>query len=205
MIIKPETRVILQQNISWLIISLLFFLIGIIIAYTAPRNGFLFFGDVTEGQHQFLQEMARLVFEGSPIRGIAILFFNNLLASLQAMFLGIILGIPTLLGLFTNGALLGYLMKELSLEGVSLLPFISLGILPHGIFELPAFFFSTAFGLKLGFHLVFPLPNKKRGESLKQVLKEYWTILPLVVYLLVIAAVIEVLVTPALLGLVVDF
>ncbi len=200
MIIKPETGAILRQNVNWIVISLIFFLLGMIIAYIAPQNGALF-GEIPEGQRKILQDMAQMVFEGSPLRGIIILFVNNIFASLQVMFLGILLGIPTLLGLFANGALVGYIMKELSLGGVALFPFISLGILPHGIFELPAFFISTALGLKLGFHLVFPLPNKKRGESLKYILKEYWTILPLVVSLLIIAAIIEVLVTPALIQL----
>lgn len=205
MIIKQETWTILRQNINWIVLSLFFFLIGIVIAYIAPRNGIMFFGEIREGQQKLLQEMAQMVFEGSPIRGMAILFVNNILASLQVMFLGILLGVPTLLGLLTNGALIGHVIKGLALEGIPLFPFLSLGVLPHGIFELPAFFFSTAFGLKIGFHLVFPLPNKKRGESLKHILKEYWTILPLVVCLLIVAAVIEVLVTPALLKLVIDF
>ncbi len=205
MIMKPETKTVLENNTSWLFLSLFFFVIGIGIAYFAPQNGTLFLEEIPATQQNLLQEMAQAVFEGPPVRGMLILFVNNMIASLQVMILGILLGVPTLLGLLANGALIGYVMKGLALEGIPLLTFISLGVLPHGIFELPAFFLSTSFGLKLGFHLVFPLPNKKRGQSLKSIFKEYWSILPLVVYLLLLAAAIEVLITPALLRMVIDF
>jgi stage II sporulation protein M len=92
------------------------------------------------------------------------LFLHNLFASLQMMLMGIFLGIVPLIGLFTNGALLGSIAAGLATEDIPLLAFMSLGILPHGIFELPAFFISSAFGMKMGFHLVFPLPQKKGGK-----------------------------------------
>lgn len=149
-----------------------------------------------------MQEMAELIFTSPPVIGIAILFFNNLLSSLYVVLLGIILGLPSLLGLFTNGAFLGTVMSSLSHEGISALTFVSLGVLPHGIFELPAFFLAAAFGLKLGFHTIFPLPQKKRGESIIFIWKEFWSILPLVLNLLILAAVIEILITPHLLNMV---
>ncbi len=204
MFIKPGTWNVISQNLNWLVLSLLFFSLGAGIVYLAPQNGTYLLEEIPAEQKQLLQEMAQMVFEGSALRGALILFGNNVVASVQVMILGIALGVPSLLGLLANGALLGYIMKSLSLEGIPLLPFIFLGILPHGIFELPAFLLSAALGLKMGFHLVFPLPHKKRGESLKYILKEYWTLLPLVFYLLALAAMIEVLVSPALLQRVMD-
>ncbi len=204
MFIKPGTWAVISENLNWLVLSLLFFLLGAGIVYLVPQNGAWFLEEIPAEQKQLLQEMAQMVFEGSPFRGALILFANNVVASLQVMLLGIALGVPSLLGLLANGALLGYIMKSLTLEGIPLLPFIFLGMLPHGIFELPAFFLSAALGLKMGFHLVFPLPHKKRGESLKYILKEYWTLLPLVLYLLALAAIIEVLVSPVLLQQVMD-
>ncbi len=149
-----------------------------------------------------MQEMAEIIFTSPPIVGIVLLFLNNLLASLYVVLLGIILGLPPLLGLFTNGAFLGTIMAGLSREGVNALAFFSLGVLPHGIFELPAFFLAAAFGLKMGFHIIFPLPQKRRGESIIFIWKEFWAVLPLLLNLLILAAVIEILVTPHLLNLV---
>ena len=88
------------------------------------------------------------------------------------------------------------MVATLAGEGISILSFTVLGILPHGIFEIPAFIISAAFGLKLGYHLIFPLTGKKRGESLVTIWREYWSVFPLIMNLLILAAIVEVLVTP---------
>ena len=142
--------------------------------------------------------MAEMIFSGPRWRGILILFFHNLIASLQMTVLGVLLGIPSLLGLFANGALMGSLLMEIGREGLPLFSFIAIGILPHGLFELPAFITCAAFGLKIGYHLVFPLPQKKRRESLGVIWKEFFTLFPLITGLLILAASIEVIVTPLL-------
>lgn len=201
--INPRARELIRQNLSWSAIAIFFFVAGIVMAHLLLGNEDFFLGELTENQHQALSELAEIVFGGSPLRGALFLFANNLLASLSVMFLGIILGIPTLLGLFSNGVLLGSVSVALAAEGIPVLPFLVLGILPHGIFELPAFFISAAFGLKLGFHLVFPLPGKRRGESLVTILREYWSLFPLVIKLLIIAAFLEVIVTPFLLQMII--
>ncbi len=202
MLINAKVRAILKEDLGWFIIAALFFGMGIVTAVLFFGNEELFLGELTEGQHKALQEIAEIVFGGSPLRGIIYLLINNLVASLTVMLLGVILGIPPLLGLFSNGALLGSVMAALAGEGVSVFPFILLGIVPHGIFELPAFIISAAFGLKLGYHLIFPLPGKKRGESLVTIWRDYWSVFPLILKLLVLAAFLEVLVTPHLLNLI---
>jgi len=199
MFIKPKALRIIQHNLNWIVIALFFFLFGIILPmFLSGRENF-FFLELTENQQHFLAEMAEIIFTGSPLRGIAILFLNNLLASVQMMLFGIFIGIPPLMGLFTNGFLLGNILLSLEYEGASLLTFIAAGVLPHGVFELPAFIVSASFGLKIGFHLLFPLPQKKRGESLKFIWQEYLALLPLIVYLLLIAAIVEITLTPLLL------
>ncbi len=201
---SSNTRTILQQNISWFVIAAIFFVTGIAAAILFMGNERIFLGDLTAGQKKMLEDLAELVFGGSPLRGITLLLINNLLASLQMMLLGAILGIPPLLGLFVNGALLGSVVV-LAAEKFQLLHFILLGILPHGIFELPAFIISAAFGLKVGFHLVFPLHGKKRGESLVTIWREYWSVFPLVLNLLIVAAIFEVMITPFFLKNFYDF
>lgn len=200
--INPGTRHILSQNLNWSIIATIFFCIGILASVLFISNEQLFLGEITESQHQALEQMAEIIFGGSPLRGIIFLFANNLLASFSVMVLGIILGIPTLMGLFSNGILLGSVPVLLAGEGLPIIPVIILGIMPHGIFELPAFIISAAFGLKVGFHLIFPLPGKKRGESLMTIWREYWSVFPLILKLLILAAVLEVLVTPYLLQMI---
>jgi stage II sporulation protein M len=204
MFVQSRVIRILWQNLNWIIIALLFFLLGIFVSAFAFGNEKFFLTELTESQQYFLKEMADVIFSGSPLKGITLLFINNLFASLQMMLLGVLLGIPPLLGLFTNGALLGSLIIGLGHEGVSALTFMSVGVLPHGLFELPAFLISAAFGLKMGFHLVFPLPQKKRGESLGLIWREFFAVFPLIIYLLFIASIIEVILTPLLVKLLIN-
>jgi stage II sporulation protein M len=203
MLIKPKTRRIFGHNISWILLAAFFFLFGIISAVIFFGNENLFLTELTAAQKEILGDLAELILGGSLLRGIMLLFLNNLFTSLQMVVLGIFLGIPSLFGLFFNGALLGSLLVTLGRESQPVFAFIALGILPHGVFELPAFFISAAFGLKLGFHLIFPLPQKKRLESLSFIWKEYWGLLPLVAGLLILAAIIEIGLTPLLLKLIV--
>lgn len=202
MIDRKKITGILLRNLNWLALTVFFFVTGIISSLLFITEEFLLVSELTAGQKELLEEMAREVFEAPPLRGILLIFFNNFLASLSVMFLGIILGIPPLLGLFSNGALLGYLMTALSNEEVPVFVFVVLGILPHGIFELPAFFISAALGLKTGFHLIFPILPKNRRQSIVFIWKEYGALFPLVIWLLLLGAIIEILVTPRLLSLV---
>ncbi len=201
MIINHRVLRILYENLNWIVLSLLFFIFGIITPLLAFGSDNILILELTKSQQQLLEQMAEIIFSGSPLTGIFILFLNNFFASLQIMFFGILLGIPTLLSLFANGAILGGVAANLGDGGIAGLSLLVLGILPHGIFEIPAFLSSAAFGLKLGFHLVFPLPQKKRWESLRIIWKEFFTVFPFIVLLLIIAAIIEVLVTPALIQL----
>lgn len=189
---------LLKENLNWIIIAAFFFCAGIGAAAFLYGNENLFLGELTASQYKMLQEMAEFIFTGHPLRGIFYLFIHNLLVSLQMMLLGAIIGVPPLLGLFANGALLGSVAAALAREGMPVFSLMLLGILPHGIFELPALIFSAAFGLKTGFHLIFPLTGKKRGESLLTIWREYWSVFPLVLKLLILAAILEVLVTPHL-------
>lgn len=199
MLLNSKNHKSLVQNFNWIILALFFFILGTIAALVFTDNLILI--QFIEENIGIIEEMAQRVFEGPAVSGILILFFNNLLASIQVMLMGFLLGIPSLLGLFANGALLGHVLATLGEQGEAW-TFLLLGILPHGIFELPAFFISGAFGLKLGFHLLFPLPQKSRKESIGQIWREYWNLFPLIVILLVIGAVVEVLLTPLLLSLV---
>ncbi|MGI6328480.1 MAG: stage II sporulation protein M [Dethiobacteria bacterium] len=202
MFINHRVKRILYENLNWIVLSLLFFILGIVASLLTFSGGNNFILELTETQQALLEEMARIIFSGSPVTGILILFLNNFFASLQMIIFGIILGIPTLLSLFANGAMLGGVAANLGEGGASGLAFLAIGILPHGIFELPAFFTSAAFGLKIGFHLVFPLPQKKRWESLGIIWKEFFAVFPLILLMLITAAIVEVLVTPRLIQLV---
>lgn len=126
------------------------------------------------------------------------LFANNL----RAMVLGILYGfIPFLylpaLALGVNAAILGMLASLI--DGQWLL--LAAGILPHGIFELPALFLSLAAGLCLCKNINAYIRKNEKGIMKPLLLNVLRVTVLLVLPLLVIAAVMETYVTPALMQL----
>ncbi|MDW7650230.1 MAG: stage II sporulation protein M [Bacillota bacterium] len=188
-----------KENRSWLILSFLLFAGGAGLSYISLTHEPELFAILEETSLPLLQELSELVFGGHPLRGAAILFLHNLTSVLQVIFFGIILGILPLFSAIANGAILGALTFQLSQEGIAPLPFLMAGILPHGIFELPAFLLSAALGLKFGYHVVFPIPQYTRRQSLALIFQEIGIVLPVVFILLLLAALLEVFVTPGVL------
>lgn len=193
---------LLRDNIFWIALSVGIFAAGAVFSIPAIFAGFDMVEVIIEEQFEALEELGERVFEGTWWEGTFFIFLNNLQVSLFLMISGILVGLPTLLGTLLNGALMGSIITFFMVEEMPVLPFLVLGILPHGIIELPAFFISTAFGFKLGYHFLFPLQDTGRFKSVGIIIKEYIILLPLVVLLLLAASFVEILVTPQLLGLV---
>jgi stage II sporulation protein M len=129
------------------------------------------------------------------------IFFNNATASVLAMISGLAAGLVPLVFVISNGMIIGIILEMIITkagvaEGITL---FLVGILPHGIFELPAVLISTAIGIKMGYKVIMSLLSRKDlfTEDLKNgmLIFIFW-ILPI----LLIAAVIETYVTGALLA-----
>ncbi len=201
-IFMPAGRVI-RQNRNWLFLALMIFLLSGFFVFFTTDPGKAPLGQMVDGQFEQLQKLITLILESSPVIGILLVFMNNLLSMAQMVILGFLAGVSPLFTLGLNGALVGMMFALAAGEGIPLLPLLVLGILPHGVFELFAFFLCGALGLKFGYHCVLsPLPGKNRLQSFKYIWKEAFSIVPLVVVLLLLAALVEMLVTPILLGLV---
>jgi stage II sporulation protein M len=94
-------------------------------------------------------------------------------------------------------ALVGFFTAEVGMLGYSPLAFVAAFILPHGVFELPAAVIATAFALRVGAALVSPPAGLDVGQGFLLVLADFCKVfLLLVVPLILVAAVIEVSVTP---------
>lgn len=120
------------------------------------------------------------------------IFFNNLLKSFFWMVLGILFSAPALFFTILNGFLIGLVSYNIELERG--LTFTLVALIPHGVIEIPTILLSSAAGVALGYHLI----NRFRGRgSLRSELGKalrlfIWRIAPL----LLLAAVVEVTVTP---------
>ncbi len=172
------------------------FLVLLVLAYIAGR----LFPDIPASViSAFNEDIAGsgIVQEDGSFNVLA-LFTNNL----RAMLLGVLYGfIPFLylpaLALGVNAAILGMLASLI--DGQWLL--LAAGILPHGIFELPALFLSLAAGLCLCKNINVYIRKNEKGVMKPLLLNILRVVVLLVLPLLVIAAVMETYVTPALMQL----
>lgn len=192
---------ILKNNNSWIKLSALIFFGSFFLGYIGAAQNLDFIQEFSAPYFDFLEDLAEEVVDSSPLRGIFLLFLNNFLASLRVLFLGIILGIAPFLSLLVNGSILGIVTAILAEQNINPVFFLSLGILPHGILEIPAFLISAAFGLKLGYHLIYPIEGKNRRKSISYILNEVLNIFFFIFILLVLAAIIEILITPFLISI----
>ena len=90
---------------------------------------------------------------------------NNIRVAVMAFAGGILLGIPTVLAMVANGALLG-LAGGLFADAGELPKFFGL-ILPHGLLELTAIVIAGAAGLRLGWAVIAP-GDRPRGQAVGQ-------------------------------------
>ena len=129
---------------------------------------------------------------------IVTVWYHNLRAIVLATLLGFFsFGVLGLIVLMLPVMLIGYLLASVSMVGLS--PFLLFGalVLPHGIFEIPAMLLSGAAILRMGATLATPNPGESIGESWLRSLADWAKIMiGVVLPLLLIAAFMEVIVTP---------
>ena len=130
--------------------------------------------------------------------GIGTVWFHNLRAVFLATILGVFsFGIAGLLVLMIPLTLIAYLTANVAAFGLSPVTFLVALVLPHGIFEIPAIILSGAAILNLGATLATPARGKTIGEtSLLALARWARLMIGVVVPLFLVAACVEVLVTP---------
>ncbi len=122
------------------------------------------------------------------------IFTNNIRVCLMAFALGIAFGIPTAISIFFNGALLGAIAANFHRFGMDL-EFWGL-IVPHGGVEISCIFIAGGAGFALGGALLRP-GRRSRGEAAKDAGREAMLLALGTAPFLVLAGLIEGLVTPA--------
>lgn len=121
------------------------------------------------------------------------IMINNISVALRAFAFGITLGLGTVYILFYNGLILGSL-TALIYSGGAPFTYWSL-ILPHGITELTAIFISGGTGLCLGCSILFPGKYSRKHSAILGA-KRAVLLISGVVFMLIIAAIIEGFFTP---------
>lgn len=130
------------------------------------------------------------VFGTFPVGTFVSLSINNWLVAAGAAFGGIVVGVPTIVSLLFNGALVG------GIFGISdPLVFYAL-VAPHGIIELPAIFVACGAGFHLASVTIGAARGKRPREDLNTALRLVYRVLLGLAIVFVIAGFIEAFLTP---------
>ncbi len=130
------------------------------------------------------------------------IFSHNLRAVGLILLAGLVsFSVLGMLVYIVNLSTVGVLLGVFQLRGYSALTLTVSGLLPHGIFEIPALILASAAMLRIGVVLVTPQMGRSLGEVVLELLAD-WTkvVVGVVMPLLLLAAVIETYITPLLLA-----
>jgi len=177
---------------KWLLVSSLVLLSAIITGLIVPFN--LSLEDIAP-LGEFLEDFDTL----SSGAVFFIILVNNIIALVFSFCMAPIFGIVPLLAVALNGFVIG-VVGALVIEQESL-GFLAAGLLPHGIFEIPALIIGFSAAIYLGTTLGLSLFKRELRAVLLPTLISSLKFLGIAIALLVPAALVETFVTPLILNL----
>ena len=188
---KNEIFTTIKENKNLMVLSLGLFLLGSI-------SGFYTFKVLLNNNPQVIdsflkefQDMFGPLKEITSLELFVTIFYINTRTSFLIMMLGVFVGFFPFLSLWGNGTVVGLLYGKFIAEGGNSLVFL-MGILPHGVIEIPAILIAASQGFRLGKEIISPPPGKSRSESLRVNIRKGLKLFALIIPLLLIAALIEV-------------
>ncbi len=177
----------------WLIIAISLFGMGLVLGLTIPTStASLLAEDVAA-----LEELADLLASLPQSSVFMLIFIKNVSAVLISFALSPIFCLVPVVALIFNGGLLGF-VSALVIQEKSL-GYLLAGLLPHGVFELPALIMGEAVALSFGTAVLLALFKKERRNLLLPHLRQNLRYLIVALALLLPAAIIETYITPLLL------
>jgi len=189
-----EIKEYIKSLKNYILFSSFVFLFAVLIGYLFAQN-------FPEETQQIIEEL-KSFFSGSEEmtnwQMFLFIFENNVIKLFTVILLGIFAGLIPLLSLWGNGMILGIFAQIVSNE--LSWSFLALGILPHGIIEIPVLILSAAIGIRIGKLAIWRIFGRHRNfrKEFTKAIKFYIVVL---VPLLFIAALIEAFITPVLLGI----
>lgn len=178
---------------KWLIIAIALFGIGFVLGLAAPAS----MVNLLSEEIAALEEFASLLAPLPKFLVFTIIFIKNTSTLLLSFLLSPILCLVPVLALTLNGWLLAFVSTIIAQE--KSLGFVLAGLLPHGVFELPALVLGEAAALSFGTAAILALLKKERRNLFLPNLKQNLRYLLIAFVLLLPAAIIETFVTPLLL------
>ena len=177
----------------WIFIAVFLFGSGLVFGLATPTS----FASLISEDIAVLKELGGLLASLPLALVVVIIFIKNASVLLLSFAFSPIFCLVPILTLTVNGWLLAFVSVLVSQE--KSLGFVLAGLLPHGIFELPALILGEAAALSFGTVAMLALFKKERRDLLLPSLKRNLRYLIVALALLLPAAIIETYVTPLLL------
>jgi stage II sporulation protein M len=191
---RLEQRLDLARLRLYGIASIGFFALGAI----AGGLALVLYPQAASQLQEFLKQFAQLFRGMSHLQLATAIFLNNSLKTALVIIFGPLLGVVPIIFLIINGAILGAVIP-VSVESKGLWSSL-MAIIPHGVFELPAIFLGTSIGIRLGLHPIRRLAGKADTTLYSEIGYGIRIFITIIVPLLLLAALIEVFVTPHVSG-----
>ncbi len=178
---------------GWVLVAIALFAIGIAFGLATPAS----IADFLAEDLGAFEEQLGIILALPKLLMAIFIFIKNTSALVISFALSPILCLAPILALIVNGWLIAFVASAVVSE--KSLSFLLAGLLPHGIFELPALILGEAAALSFGAMTIVALLKKERRKLLLPVLKQNLRYLMIALALLVPAAIIETYITPLLL------
>lgn len=178
---------------KWIFVAIFLFSIGVVSGLVVPVET----ADVLADDLTMLKELSRILGPFQITTAIFI-FLKNVFALISSFVLSPVLLLAPILALTVNGWLLSFVSTAVVQE--ESLGLLLAGLLPHGIFELPAIIIGEAAALSFGTMAIIALMVKEKRERLLPNLKQNLRYMVLAFALLLPAAIIETYITPLLMS-----
>lgn len=187
-------RDLLWDGRRWVLASFALFVVGVASGFGAASVEPALIKDLITPLISMVANIGTQVMRSSdPMVRTWLIFRNNASAVTQFVALGSFAGLVPAVDTFANGAILGVvagLNGDLG-RGPVATSVMFAGIAPHAIFELPALWLASAWGMKLGVSWLLPSASGRRLLEWRETAAEAAYVLVLSAGLLVIAAIIE--------------
>jgi len=178
-----------------LVVTILLFIVAMLVGWVGTAHTPAIGEQLME---VFEKEVAGQITVGDPVDMCVKLLANNLEACIMLFLGGASFGILTLFILGLNGLVIGSVTEIVS-QGHSA-AFIAAALLPHGIFEIPAFIIAGALGFCMAQSLIAEWYGA--GDTAEDAGKYARLFLLYVLPLISVAALVEAFITPAVIHLV---
>ena len=178
----------------WLLIAILIFGISITLGLTISVST----ENSLSEEVSAIEELADFLSPLPQASIFIIIFIKNVFAVLISVALSPFFCLMPVLALIVNGGVIG-LVSTMIIQEKSL-GYLLAGLLPHGIFELPAFIMGEAVALSFGMMIILALFDQDRRKVLLPNLKRELKYLVIALILFFPAAIMETYVTPLFLS-----